>query len=62
MAELSDFERLVKEMRAMQRQFFRTRDAMVLREAKKLEWQVDAIIEQKEKPEDRQLELFGEVK
>ncbi len=39
--ELSDFEQLVKEMRAMQRAYFRTREPQTLQACKRLESEVD---------------------
>ncbi len=59
---MDEFEKLVKEMRAMQKQYFKTRDALVLQKAKSLEWQVDAILKRKEDSESQQMDLFGGVK
>ena len=51
MSELKEFKELVKEMRAMQRAYFRTREASTLQACKRLESEVDrriAAIEAKE--------------
>lgn len=42
--ELTDFEELVKEMRALQKAYFRTRAPETLQSAKRLEREVDAFI------------------
>lgn len=58
---LNDFERLVKRMRDMQKQYFRTRDANTLRESKNLEREVDRVLAEKEREDDGQMELFKEI-
>lgn len=60
MEEISIFVENVREMRRMQKLYFRTRDYMVLRKAKNLEEIVDRSIEKWElsdKKEPRQLDL-----
>ena len=60
MEEINIFVENVREMRRMQKLYFRTRDYMVLRKAKNLEEIVDRSIEKWElsdKNEPRQLEL-----
>ena len=42
--KLTDFEELVKEMRALQKSYFRTRDPETLQASKRLEREVDAFI------------------
>lgn len=59
---LNDFERLVKRMREMQKQYFRTRDANTLRESKNLEREVDRVLEEKNKEDDRQMDFLQEMK
>ena len=56
---LTDFEKLVKDMRAAQRTYFRTRNDTILKAAKELEREVDRRIAEKEK-DDRQLKFFEE--
>ena len=48
---MNDFIKLVKEMREMQKRYFKTRNADVLKESKRLEREVDAEIEATEKGE-----------
>lgn len=50
----SEFRDLAKRMREAQREYFRTRDRVVLDESKRLEREVDA-----ELAADGQRELFG---
>lgn len=60
MEEINIFVENVREMRRMQKLYFKTRDYMVLRKAKNLEEIVDRSIEKWElsdKNEPRQLEL-----
>ena len=60
MDEFRLFVENVREMRRMQKLYFRTRDYMVLRKAKNLEDVVDRSIEkweQSEKKEPKQLDL-----
>lgn len=59
---LNDFERLVKRMRDMQKQYFRTRDANTLRESKSLEREVDKVLEEKSREDDCQLDFLQEMK
>ena len=47
-----DFIDLVRRMRAKQKEYFRTRDAMILRESKDLERRVDDAIEDANKTPD----------
>ena len=54
--ELTDFEKLVKEMRDAQKTYFRTRDASVLQSSKRLEREVDKYIA------DRETEIENEGK
>lgn len=54
--QLAEFEQLVKEMRAMQRAYFRTREPQTLQACKRLESEVDRRIAAME---DQQMELFG---
>lgn len=51
-AEPSDFVQLVKEMRAMQRAYFRTREASTLQASKRLESEVDRKIADMEQEEE----------
>ena len=44
MAELSEFERLVREMRTAQRAYFRSRQSGALEASKRLEREVDAFL------------------
>ena len=54
---LTEFEKLVKEMRAMQKAYFRTREAQTLNASKRLEKEVDKYLAAKENP---QMEMFGD--
>ena len=54
---LTQFEKLVKVMRAMQKAYFRTREAQTLNASKRLEKEVDKYLADKENP---QMELFGD--
>lgn len=47
--EANEFVKLVKEMREMQKKYFKTRDTKVLAESKRLEREVDKEIEETEK-------------
>ena len=51
----AEFRDLARRMRAAQREYFRTRDRVVLDESKRLEREMDAELER-----DGQGELFGE--
>ena len=53
---MNEFEKLVKEMRSMQKAYFRTREAQTLNASKRLEKEVDKYLADKENP---QMELFG---
>lgn len=44
MAELSEFEKLVREMRTAQRAYFRSRSSGALEASKRLEREVDAFL------------------
>lgn len=55
---MNEFEKLVKEMRAMQKAYFRTREAATLQASKRLEKEVDKYLADKENP---QMDLFGGV-
>lgn len=59
---LNDFEKLVKRMRDMQKQYFRTRDANTLRESKSLEREVDRMLEERSREDDRQMDFLQEMK
>ena len=47
-----EFEALVRQMRAMQQRFFRTRDRKTLDESKRLEREVDKYLEERQKGMD----------
>lgn len=49
---MTDFETLVRNMRAAQKKFFRTRDRNVLEESKRLERDVDKYLEERDKGMD----------
>ena len=45
---MTDFENLVRNMRAAQKKYFRTRDRAVLEESKRLERDVDKYLEERQ--------------
>lgn len=53
------FERLVREMRAKQKEYFRTRGATALAECRDLERRVDAMLDDR-REDARQMRLFPE--
>jgi len=57
---MTDFEKLVLELRTTQKNFFRYRDPADLRKSKELERRVDAELAKKQEQEkDPQSDLFG---
>ena len=62
---MNEFMTLVKEMRRLQKQYFRTRRSETLRECKEVERAVDDAIRQAEQPAPMEEQMsfdFGEAK
>lgn len=49
---MDTFEKLVRDMRAAQKKYFKTRDRAVLEESKRLEREVDKYLEERSKGMD----------
>ena len=49
---MDTFEKLVRDMRAAQKKYFKTRDRTVLEESKRLEREVDKYLEERSKGMD----------
>lgn len=49
---MDNFEKLVRDMRAAQKKYFKTRDRAVLEESKRLEREVDKYLEERSKGMD----------
>ncbi|MCD8206478.1 MAG: hypothetical protein LUD72_00920 [Bacteroidales bacterium] len=58
MNDYDELASLVREMRAKQKEYFKTRDTNVLREAKALEAKVDKVVFPPVEEDRRQLNLF----
>jgi len=55
---MNEFEKLVAEMRAKQKEYFRTRNGVVLGDCKKLEKQVDDYLKNIENKDNESPTLF----
>ena len=58
MIPYNQFRELVREMRAAQREYFKTRSHFALQRSKELERQVDAELSTDERPAEKQPTLF----
>ena len=56
-----EFERKVKEMRTLQKQYFTTRSPEILAECKRIEKEVDNILNMLERKSPIQLDIFASM-